>query len=55
MKLRCQHCDAENDYQVIIHPDDFVPFKFFECWYCGTRQKMNGETGEFIILSKPNE
>lgn len=49
-KLNCIKCGAENDFQHIIDPYDFIPFKFFECWYCKCRQKVNGETGEWIIL-----
>ena len=45
-KLKCKKCGTDNDYKLIIHPNDFVPYKFFECWYCKTRQKINAETGE---------
>ena len=46
MKLKCKKCGSNNDYTLIINPNDFVPYKYFRCWYCKTKQKINAETGE---------
>jgi hypothetical protein len=54
-KLKCKKCKADNDYKLIIDPYDFVPHKYFECWFCKTRQKINAETGEDVIINTYNK
>ena len=46
-KCPCKKCKVMNDYNVILSPNDFLPKKFFICWYCKTRNIINAETGKY--------
>jgi hypothetical protein len=50
MKIKCKKCKSENDSKLIIGPSDLVPYRYFECWYCKTKQKINAETDEVVII-----
>ena len=49
-KIKCKKCGTENNFELIIDPNDFTPCKFFQCWYCKQKQRMNAETGRYTLI-----